>query len=592
MRLDKDMQAAYDGHRDIASKPFRAACYAPFTTLRFATNGDVTVCCRNYTYVLGNVRDESLQQMWTGKAIGRLRDAMKQYDLGQGCDFCSERIRNGQYANVLAVQAFDHLPLETRGGEWPLLMDFTLSNTCNLACVMCSGTQSSTIRARREKLPPLPAAYGDPFFEEIRPFLPHLVKAKFFGGEPFLVQENYRIWDMIIEDGLDLKCMVNTNGTQYNDRVRRVLDAIPFDITVSMDGLSAETAESIRVYSDIDRVKSNLTEMLAYTADRGTCLTIAFCLMRQNWHELGEMLAYAESLGVLVIMNTVVEPVDCSLYTLPLHDLETVINHLEDRADRYSTLALNGQTWCETLDGLRSLLETRRGTVPEASAPVAVIAESKRIEKAWSLIADDRFDEAYEFITQDTGETPSKEALVIQAHILRRTERLDEAEQVLDRALEQYPAATAIRNELAWLFIDRKEFERANQVAIQAAEGLDDVLERGLAPYVHDVLCVAASASGDHARALRAGAEAARLRPDDRFILMHFAYALGAAGRSTEAERLMRRLWPQPDDVVPAEALEASPDEAAEEIPDDALNDGSSEAVGSAAPAGADGSPS
>lgn len=66
---------------------------------------------------------------------------------------------------------FAELPVEGPDPDWPRQMEFSVSNTCNLQCVMCNGEWSSSIRSQREGLPPLPKVYDDAFFDGLRDFL-------------------------------------------------------------------------------------------------------------------------------------------------------------------------------------------------------------------------------------------------------------------------------------------------------------------------------------------------------------------------------------------------------------------------------------
>ena len=133
---------------------------------------------------------------------------------------------------------------------FPRLMDFALSNRCNLQCVMCHGGLSSTIRAKREGLPPLAAAYDDRFFAELEEFLPHLERAQFKGGEPFLARENRRIWDVMLRDGLRPEVSVTTNATIFNENVARYVSELRMHPIISVDGMRPETLEAIRVGVD------------------------------------------------------------------------------------------------------------------------------------------------------------------------------------------------------------------------------------------------------------------------------------------------------------------------------------------------------
>ena len=146
--LDQATQSAYDARRDLAGKPFRAGCYAPWSSLYFNTNGDVVACCKNTRYVFGNVARERLDDIWRGPRVKALRAAMQKYAFGLGCEFCEWQIRGKQWSGLHAAR-YEDLPLPPAADEvgWPSSMEFAMSNTCNLACIMCYGVLSSTIRA-------------------------------------------------------------------------------------------------------------------------------------------------------------------------------------------------------------------------------------------------------------------------------------------------------------------------------------------------------------------------------------------------------------------------------------------------------------
>jgi MoaA/NifB/PqqE/SkfB family radical SAM enzyme len=251
--MEGSIKEAYDARRNFGNKAFSSGCYAPFVSLYFNTFGDVLACCKNWTYVLGNVARERLGDIWKGGKIDTLRRALIDYRFEGGCTFCEWQIAGGNYEGAF-TSVYEEYPVQSMEPEWPAVIEFAGSNTCNFECVMCSGEFSSLIRVGREGLPPLPAMYSDAFFEDLRQFLPHLRMAKFLGGEPFLATECFRIWDTILEEGLRTPCHVTTNGSQYNGKVERVLDALPVSLSVSLDGATKKTVESIRINCDYDRL--------------------------------------------------------------------------------------------------------------------------------------------------------------------------------------------------------------------------------------------------------------------------------------------------------------------------------------------------
>lgn len=358
---------AYDRHRDLRGHHVRSACYAPIASMYFDAFGNVTACCQNTRQVLGNVRDQSISDIWRGEPALRLRQAVRDYDLGVGCEFCQWQLDDGNVEATFAT-SFDDLAVSGSDPPWPTQMEFALSNSCNLECVMCHGDFSSSIRAHREHRPPLPKVYGDRYFEELAEFLPHLHRARFFGGEPFLAEESFRVFELLLAQRSSVPCNVTTNGTQWNERIERVLDGLPVSIGVSLDGVTPETVESVRLNASFGVVLTNLVRFRRYTERRGTVLSLTFCLMRPNWHEFGDFLAFADDLGCSVFVNTVVYPPRLSLYRMGVEELRGVLATLEGQTPRFSErLGLNRRVWFVEIDRLRrwlDRLEAREGSAP------------------------------------------------------------------------------------------------------------------------------------------------------------------------------------------------------------------------------------
>lgn len=360
MSIKESVLAAYNQTRDFSQKSLHAACYAPWVSLYFDTQGNVQACCQNTKFPLGNVAYQTIDEIWKGKKIASLRKALAKDNFAAGCQFCEWQISVGNYLGTF-TRNFELLPVLQEEPEWPSMMEFSISNTCNLECIMCNGTFSSSIRARREGLPPLLKPYSDDFFNELRKYLPHLKFAKFLGGEPFLAQETLRIWDMMIEDGLKIPCHVTTNGTQWNSRVERVLEHIPCSFSISMDGFTKQTVESIRVNAPFELVRENFLKFLAYARARGTYIGLTYCLMVQNWHEFGDYLLFADEHDCEVVVNTVREPPHCSLYRLPVEDLAKIVDSLEKQGEELlPRLGRNRNVWDTHVSALRLRVENER----------------------------------------------------------------------------------------------------------------------------------------------------------------------------------------------------------------------------------------
>ncbi|MBW1988875.1 MAG: radical SAM protein [Deltaproteobacteria bacterium] len=208
-------------------------------------------------------------------------------------------------------------------------MEFSLENTCNLECVQCHGGLSSRIRQEREKRPPFRSPYDSTFFEELFPWLDRLAEARFSGGEPFLIEAYYRIWERLAGKNPDCEILVQTNGTVLSPRVARVLEQGRFNISVSLDSLERERFESLRKGARLGEVMSNLEYFRDYCRDRGTYFGLSICVMPGNWEELPSLLDFASRQGAEVALNLVTEPLWASLRGLDAKDLEGIQAVLE-----------------------------------------------------------------------------------------------------------------------------------------------------------------------------------------------------------------------------------------------------------------------
>ncbi len=213
--------------------------------------------------------------------------------------------------------------------EAPRVLEFEIANTCNLECIMCSGYWSSSIRSHREKLPPLRSPYDRSFVEQLEEFLPTVAGAKFLGGEPFLIERYYDIWERFSRLNPSAQLAITTNATILPERARALLERLRVDFAVSLDGFTPATYEAIRKNARFDDVMANVDYLLDYTRRRGTEFSIAICPMTYNWREIPALLEFCEGRKIGLHFNMVLKPFEASLGGLPPDELAEVIDYLE-----------------------------------------------------------------------------------------------------------------------------------------------------------------------------------------------------------------------------------------------------------------------
>lgn len=333
-------------------------CQAPHAMLRFTPDGRVLVCCANDQHALGVIGTDSLREIWDGEERARIAKALDELDYSLGCDECGAERSIGNRAG--SIEAFwDHLaPAEPL--RWPSRLEMAVSNTCNLQCIQCNGDRSSAIRSQREHRPPMHSPYDDAFFEELVEFLHHIDYASFAGGEPFLARETRRIFDLLIEHGLTPGVDVVTNATVWDERVEHYLRALKMDVTLSIDGHTSETFESIRVGAKHAEAWANIDRFREVTASYGGKVSMNFCFMPQNWFELGDLLLWADGLDIAVDVLPVTYPRRFNILNLPEDELRHAVAALEEQDARIGDqLVLNRKVWKAKVAMLRRQLELR-----------------------------------------------------------------------------------------------------------------------------------------------------------------------------------------------------------------------------------------
>jgi len=177
-----------------------------------------------------------------------------------------------------------------KGGRYPLSANLELTNRCNANCVHCYINEAANDEAVRRRELSTP---------EVKNIIDQMVDAGVLfltltGGEPLLRPDFVEIYTYARSKGLLV--ILFTNGTMITEEVADLLDNIrPFNVEISLYGATAP------VYEAVTRVSGTHAKCLRgikLIHERGIPLTLKTELMTLNFHELTEMKAFADKLGV------------------------------------------------------------------------------------------------------------------------------------------------------------------------------------------------------------------------------------------------------------------------------------------------------
>lgn len=322
-------------------------CIAPYSSLYFDYKGNVFACFANKHFVLGKYSKQSIFEIWNSETIKELRKSLDNYSFEHGCHLCKNKLLQQKFTQVYA-RRYDYLTPTLN--NFPTSIEIQLSNKCNLNCIMCVVTKDNHSKIEIKK-----------FRTYLQDAIPYLKNASFSGGEPFFIDEYFDIWEDFSNLNPDCRISVNTNATILNDKVKAILNKLSFNISVSVDGLTKDTFENIRLNSNKDKVYENLEYLMQYAREKKTFFNVKICALNQNIQEFPILFEFFNKKEISVILNEVGYPLKTALWNNKSSKIKEIVNFLLKNTPTFpkSSAGYNNATvWKELLKMLYDYYKT------------------------------------------------------------------------------------------------------------------------------------------------------------------------------------------------------------------------------------------
>lgn len=333
----------------------RAFCFAPWINLSVAIGGVATPCCMikgNF----GDVRQQSIQDIWHGQEFRDFRAKMLRDERDDRCCKCYETEETGgqsqrkqfnlRHAGRLSVSGCTEAARQGADSlvpELPIMLDIRFSNLCNFSCRMCGHGASSKWFSEARKMGWTAGSDAlittftstEAALRALRPLLATVESIYFAGGEPLLLEQHYAVLNELIALGrTDVALVYNSNMSELRfgrldvlelwSRFKSVL------IAVSVDGTGAR--------GELIREGMSWTDFVAnVTAVKQRCphvrMQFDITVLLLNVWALPEL--YRDLLALAVTgehdfhFNVLQEPRYYSIRVLPRHIKREVKRHLE-----------------------------------------------------------------------------------------------------------------------------------------------------------------------------------------------------------------------------------------------------------------------
>ena len=269
----------------------------PFTGLATRSDGAVMACCRSHP--VGNIQEQTLEEIWNNDTMKRIRKQVLNNDRPSECAPCFnledqgvESLRQRHIAGVIPEARVNLYPdaLGALQDDYSMpfeipTMEIKLNNLCNLKCRMCHPMDSTSWNDYKEveefyvkegnfmveeirKLNLMKKPYLDKFddnpnwWNSFEKLLPYFRRVEFAGGEPLMDPQHYRILDMLAPYGENIELKYATNGTTTGIKGGRTIhDYWPkfktIALNVSIDGIG-DSYEYVRGNGKFEDIMENI----------------------------------------------------------------------------------------------------------------------------------------------------------------------------------------------------------------------------------------------------------------------------------------------------------------------------------------------
>lgn len=256
-------------------------CMMPWVHLYVNTTGEAFPCCTTmYEYPLGNVKTQTIEEIWNSDEMKKLRLNMLNGKKSPTCGRCYEhadtdpkgKLSYRNWANEEYGEFIDLIDQTQEDGHLPVMnlkhFDVRWSNMCNFKCRTCSDMFSSSwaqeAKATWKKDDPNYKIYikakdnNNELLDQFKPYLPGMKTVYFAGGEPLIMDEHYKTLEYLIESGsTDMLLWYNSNASNLHYKNKNITEywkhfkRIKFCASLDSYGERAEYMRHGTVWKDI-----------------------------------------------------------------------------------------------------------------------------------------------------------------------------------------------------------------------------------------------------------------------------------------------------------------------------------------------------
>jgi MoaA/NifB/PqqE/SkfB family radical SAM enzyme len=216
-------------------------CAAPWRGLHINIRGDVKTCCAGNPNLLGNLNDQTIDEVLNGPNLTEIRSTLRQGKSHPYCRNCLDReSKGGDSERTWHNNVNEGFDISSAGldYEFPTLIDVRWNSTCNLSCNYCGPMDSSKWAA----LQGIPINNNTRhYYTNVCDFIEkhnsHIKEVALVGGEPLLLPENERLLDVIPADCVVTLITNLSNPLEDNRIFKKLISRRKVGWSISFDNI-------------------------------------------------------------------------------------------------------------------------------------------------------------------------------------------------------------------------------------------------------------------------------------------------------------------------------------------------------------------
>lgn len=313
-------------------------CAAPWRGLHINFRGDVKTCCAGDPNILGNLNQQSIEQVLQSSKMQEIRQTIKNGQLHT--EYCSNCINAERYGRSERHWHNDVNPgfdvtQATLNEHVPSIVDVRWNTTCNLSCNYC-GPYCSSKWASLMKFEYRSGAR--PYYEQVCEYIQQhrdsVKEVALVGGEPLLLPENERLLDVIPEDCI-VTLITNMNvDFDRNPIVKKLQQRQRVGWSMSFDNIG-DRFEYVRSGGKWDMLDHNMQQVISWTKNNGHWAGIHAVYNIYNCTHLDALRDYADNTGFKIMWQTLYQPdhLDPAMHSKAVRELAA--EHIKQYQNSY-----------------------------------------------------------------------------------------------------------------------------------------------------------------------------------------------------------------------------------------------------------------